>query len=50
MTVVELIAATTTKVGLKTESALDTATYEKGHQSQQCPDEDARHPGRRIPS
>src|SRR6202521_4259226 len=27
---VELIAATTTKAGLKVESALDTATYEKG--------------------
>src|SRR6202521_2951309 len=30
MAVVELIAATTTKAGLKVESALDTATYEKG--------------------
>ena len=30
MTVVELIAATTTKTGLKVESAHDTATYEKG--------------------
>jgi hypothetical protein len=29
MAVVELIAATTTKVGLKVESALDTATYER---------------------
>jgi hypothetical protein len=28
--VVELIAATTTKTGLKVESALDTRTYEKG--------------------
>ena len=28
--VVELIAATTTKTGLKIESALDTRTYEKG--------------------
>jgi hypothetical protein len=28
--VVELIAATTTKAGLKVESALDTANYEKG--------------------
>ena len=27
---VELIAATTTKTGLKVESALDTRTYEKG--------------------
>ena len=30
MAVVELIAATTTKEGLKVESALDTRTYEKG--------------------
>ena len=30
MAVVELIAATTTKAGLKLESALDTRTYEKG--------------------
>src|SRR6476659_496194 len=30
MAVFELIAATTTKAGLKVESALDTATYEKG--------------------
>ena len=30
MAVVELIAATTTKAGLKVESALDTAIYEKG--------------------
>src|SRR6266404_5516863 len=30
MGVVELIAATTTKAGLKVESALDTATYQKG--------------------
>ena len=30
MAVVELIAATTTKTGLKIESALDTHTYEKG--------------------
>ena len=30
MAVVELIAATTTKAGLKVDSALDTATYEKG--------------------
>ena len=30
LAIVELIAATTTKTGLKVESALDTATYEKG--------------------
>ena len=30
MTVVELIGATTTKTGLKVESALDERTYEKG--------------------
>jgi Rhodopirellula transposase DDE domain len=30
LAVVELIAATTTKTGLKVESALDTRTYEKG--------------------
>ena len=30
MAVVELIAAATTKAGLRVESALDTATYEKG--------------------
>jgi len=30
MAVVELIAATTTKAGLRVESALDTATYQKG--------------------
>src|SRR5258708_2750383 len=30
MAVVDLIAATTTKAGLRVESALDTATYEKG--------------------
>jgi Rhodopirellula transposase DDE domain len=30
MAVVELIAATTTKAGLKIESALDTRPYEKG--------------------
>jgi hypothetical protein len=30
MAVVELIAATTTKAGLKVESALDTAIYENG--------------------
>ena len=30
LAVVELIAATTTKAGLKVQSALDTATYEKG--------------------
>ena len=30
MAVVELIAATTTKTGLRIESALDTRTYEKG--------------------
>ena len=29
-TVVELIGATTTKTGLKVESALDTRTYQKG--------------------
>jgi hypothetical protein len=29
-TIIELIAATTTKTGLKVESALDTRTYEKG--------------------
>jgi len=28
--VVELIAATTTKTGLKVESALDSRTYQKG--------------------
>jgi hypothetical protein len=28
--VVELIGATTTKTGLKVESALDTRTYQKG--------------------
>jgi hypothetical protein len=50
MAVVELIAATTTKVRLKVENALDIATYEGGYQSQQCPDEDARHAWRRIPS
>jgi Rhodopirellula transposase DDE domain len=47
---VELIAATTTEAGLKVESALDNRHLRKGYQSQQCPDEDARHPGRRIPS
>ena len=30
LTVVELIAATTTTTGLRVESALDTRTYEKG--------------------
>jgi Rhodopirellula transposase DDE domain len=30
LAVVELIAATTTKTGLKVESALDTRSYEKG--------------------
>jgi hypothetical protein len=30
LAVVELIAATTTKTGLKVECALDTATYQKG--------------------
>ena len=30
LAVVELIAATTTQAGLKVESALDSATYEKG--------------------
>ena len=30
MAVVELIAATTTKTGLRVESALDERTYEKG--------------------
>ncbi len=30
MAVVEMIAATTTKAGLKIESALDTRPYEKG--------------------
>ncbi len=30
LAVVELIAATTTKAGLKVASALDTATYQKG--------------------
>ena len=30
LAIVELIGATTTKTGLKIESALDTATYEKG--------------------
>jgi hypothetical protein len=29
-TIIELIAATTTKTGLKVESALDTRVYEKG--------------------
>ena len=29
-TIIELIAATTTKTGLKVESALDTRIYEKG--------------------
>jgi len=29
-TIIELIAATSTKTGLKVESALDTRTYEKG--------------------
>ena len=43
MTVVELIAATTTKAGLKIESALDTRAYGKGHQGQRRPDEGARH-------
>ena len=36
MAVVELIAATTTKAGLKVHSALDTATYEKGVEGQRC--------------
>ena len=43
MAVVELTAATTTKAGLKIESALDTRAYQKGHQGQRCPDEGARH-------
>ena len=46
MAVVELIAATTTKAGLKIESALDTRAYEKGikvSDAQRCPDEGARH-------
>ena len=30
LTIVELIAATTTKTGLKVESALDTRSYQKG--------------------
>jgi hypothetical protein len=30
MVVIELMAATTTKAGLKVESAPDTVTYEKG--------------------
>jgi Rhodopirellula transposase DDE domain len=30
MAVIELIAATATKTGLKVESALDTRTYQKG--------------------
>ena len=30
LAVVELIAATTTKTGLRVESALDTRSYEKG--------------------
>ena len=30
LSVVELIAATSTKTGLKVESALDTRTYQKG--------------------
>ena len=50
MAVVELIAATTTKTGLKVESALDTADLREGHQGQRRRDEDAQHPGRCIPS
>jgi len=36
-TIIELIAATTTKIGLKVESALDTRVYEKGIQDQAMP-------------
>jgi hypothetical protein len=46
MAVVELIAATTAKAGLKVESALDTVDLRKGHQGQRCRDENARHLGR----
>jgi hypothetical protein len=42
--VVELIAATTTKTGLKVASALDTRTYQKGIQSHCRPDEQPQHP------
>jgi hypothetical protein len=48
-TIVELIAATTTKTGLKVESALDTRSRER-HQSAQRGDETPRHPWRCIPS
>ena len=41
MAVVELIGATTTKTGLKVESALDERTYQKGIQGQQGRDEAA---------
>jgi hypothetical protein len=52
LAVVELIAATTTKTGLKVESALDTATYEKGIKVSDAEmktldiEGDAFHPGR----
>jgi hypothetical protein len=47
--VVELIAATTTKAGLKVACALDTKIYEKGIK-QRRRDGGSRHPRRRIKS
>ena len=48
--VVELIGATTTKAGLKVESALDTRTYEKGIKVSRRRDGRPRHHRRSVPS
>ena len=47
---VELIAATTTKTGLKVESALDTRIYEKGIKVSEAAMEMPRHHRRCVPS
>jgi hypothetical protein len=49
LAVVELVGATTSKTGLKVESALDTRSYRKGSRSAK-PDEIPRHYRRSVPS
>jgi hypothetical protein len=48
-TIIELIAATSTKTGLKVESALDTRAYEKGIKITKAEMKTSRHPRRRVP-
>ena len=49
-TIIDLIAATTTKTGLKVEAVLDTTVYEKGIKIRAAEMKTSQHPRRCLPS